>query len=446
MGSDSDWERCMKFASETLAEFGLPHECRVVSAHRTPDWMSEYAGSAAARGLEVIIAGAGGAAHLPGMVAGHTLLPVIGVPVQSQALNGMDSLLSIVQMPAGVPVAYHGHWKSGRRQRGSACHFDSRRRPALICDGNSRSFESRGPSRCWEHVSERRSSAVAQAPRSPLPPGSTIGVFGSGQLGRMLAMEARRMGYRIHTYSPESESPTGQIADLEFAAAYDDCEAVRAFSKGVDALTFEFENVPSLVAEIAAEDGVPVRPSGAILHAAQNRRREKSMLRRAGLPVTPFLFVESVADMEEALQEIGYPAVLKTAAFGYDGKGQTQIESEATLESAWQSLGGKACVLEAHVNFERELSVVAARGANGDFAAYPLVENRHVNHILDVTIAPAEVEPAVAREAERLARQLCEFLGMTGVLCIEFFLLPKPRKGSNVSGIGVGVDRASADK
>ena len=105
MGSDSDWERCMKFASETLDEFDLPHECRVVSAHRTPDWMSEYAGSAASRGLEVIIAGAGGAAHLPGMVAGHTLLPVIGVPVQSQALNGIDSLLSIVQMPAGVPVA-----------------------------------------------------------------------------------------------------------------------------------------------------------------------------------------------------------------------------------------------------------------------------------------------------------------------------------------------------
>lgn len=113
MGSDSDWERCMKFSSDTLAEFNLPHECRVVSAHRTPEWMSEYAGSAAARGLEIIIAGAGGAAHLPGMVAGHTLLPVIGVPVQSQALNGMDSLLSIVQMPAGVPVATMAIGKAG---------------------------------------------------------------------------------------------------------------------------------------------------------------------------------------------------------------------------------------------------------------------------------------------------------------------------------------------
>ena len=279
---------------------------------------------------------------------------------------------------------------------------------------------------------------MAHAHQSPLPPGSTIGVFGSGQLGRMLAMEARRMGYRIHTYSPERNSPTGQVADFEYAAAYDDSAAVRSFAKGVDALTFEFENVPSLVAEIAEAEGVPVRPSGSILHAAQNRQREKSMLSRAGLPVTPLRFVADRTELEEAAQEIGFPAILKTAAFGYDGKGQTRIESETRLESAWQSLGGQACVLEAHVNFERELSMVAARGANGDFAAYPLVENRHVNHILDVTIAPAEVEPAVSQEAERLARQLCEFLGLIGVLCVEFFLLPKPRTESDALASELG--------
>ena len=273
---------------------------------------------------------------------------------------------------------------------------------------------------------------MAQSRRTPLSPGSTIGVFGSGQLGRMLAMEARRMGYRLHTFSPESSSPTGQIADSEFAAAYDDRAAVRAFAKTVDALTFEFENVPSLVAEIAAEEDVPVRPSGAILHAAQNRLREKSMLRQAGLPVTPFRFVEDSADLEEAVREIGCPAILKTAAFGYDGKGQTRIEPGVRLSSAWLTLGGHACVLEAHVDFERELSMVAARGVNGDFAAYPLVENRHVNHILDTTIAPAEVEPSVAREAEKLARRLCEHLELVGVLCIEFFLLPKSRADRDV--------------
>lgn len=268
---------------------------------------------------------------------------------------------------------------------------------------------------------------MAQSSRTPLSPGSTIGVFGSGQLGRMLAMEARRMGYRLLTFSPESSSPTGQIADSEIAAAYDDRAAVRAFARTVDALTFEFENVPSLVAEIAAEEDVPVRPSGAILHAAQNRLREKSMLLKAGLPVTPFQFVKDPAELEEALQKIGCPAILKTAAFGYDGKGQSRIESGANLSSAWQTLGGQPCVLEAHVDFERELSMVAARGVNGDFAAYPLVENRHVNHILDATIAPAEVEPAVAGEAEKLARRLCEHLELVGVLCIELFLLPMSR-------------------
>ena len=270
---------------------------------------------------------------------------------------------------------------------------------------------------------------MASARRSPLSPGSTIGVFGSGQLGRMLAMEARRMGYRIHTFSPERNSPTGQIADYECAAAYEDSAAVHSFAKKVDVLTFEFENVPSLVAEIAEAEGVPVRPTGSIHHAAQNRQREKSMLSRAGLPVTPFRFVAGRTELKEAAQEIGFPAILKTAAFGYDGKGQTRVESETKLELAWQSFGGQVCVLEAHVDFERELSMVAARGVNGDFAAYPLVENRHVNHILDVTIAPADVEPAVVHEAERLARRLCEYLGLIGILCIEFFLLPNSCKG-----------------
>ncbi len=266
---------------------------------------------------------------------------------------------------------------------------------------------------------------MLQKGQDPLPPGSTIGVFGSGQLGRMLAMEARRMGYRLHTFSPEEDSPTGQIADREVCADYSDREAVRAFTKEVDALTFEFENVPSLVAEIAETEGVLVRPAGSILHAAQNRLREKALFGKAGLPVTPYRAVTNLVELRTATGEIGFPAILKTAAFGYDGKGQIRLESEEQTENAWQALGGQACVLEAEVSFEREVSLVAARGADGDFAAYPLVENRHVNHILDVTVAPAEVEPAVAAEAERLARQLCEYIRLEGVLCLEFFLLPR---------------------
>ena len=276
-----------------------------------------------------------------------------------------------------------------------------------------------------------------ERPRS-LGPGSTIGVFGSGQLGRMLAMEARRMGYGIHTYSPERNSPTGQIADREFTGAYDDPASVRAFARSVDALTFEFENVPSVAAEIGEEEGALVRPAGAILYAAQNRLREKAMLSKAGLPTTTYRAVSSLSDLREAVQCVGLPAILKTAAFGYDGKGQSRIADDRGLEGAWDALGGQPCVLEAEVNFDKELSLVVARGEAGDFAAYPLVENRHVNHILDVTVAPAEVQPEVCAEAESLARQLCEFLGLIGVVCIEFFLLPGLQAGAE---FGVWDDR-----
>ncbi len=265
---------------------------------------------------------------------------------------------------------------------------------------------------------------MARAHLQSFPPGSTIGVFGSGQLGRMLALEARRMGYRLHTFSPTRNAPTGQIADQEVAAAYDDRSAVQAFVQSVDVLTFEFENVPAHVAEIAAACGVPVRPAGHILHAAQNRLREKMLLAQAGLPLTPHRAVGSLTDLQSAVQELGAPAVLKTAVFGYDGKGQARIDSDRRLEAAWQAVGRQACVLEAFVDFASEVSVVAARGVDGSFAAYPLVENRHVNHILDITIAPATVEPTIAGEAEQLARQVLSALDVIGVLCIEFFLLP----------------------
>ena len=233
------------------------------------------------------------------------------------------------------------------------------------------------------------------------------------------------MGYLLHTFSPERDSPTGQIADREVTAAYDDRCALRAFAQGVDVVTFEFENVPAHVAEIAESVGVPVRPAGRILHAAQNRLREKSLLSQAGLPVTPHRAVATLAELRQAVAQIGLPAILKTAVFGYDGKGQVRLDTVEQLDAAWQAVGRQACVLEAYVEFASELSLIAARGVDGSFAAYPLVENRHVNHILDVTIAPAAVEAAVAREAESLACRLFESLDVVGLLCIEFFLLPQ---------------------
>ncbi len=257
--------------------------------------------------------------------------------------------------------------------------------------------------------------------KQPILPGATIGVLGSGQLGRMLALAARRMGYRIHTFSPEQDTPTGQVADLEVVAAYHDLEAVRAFARQVAVVTFEFENVPSATAQAAAEYA-PVRPGGAVLHTTQHRLREKTFLAQAGFPVTPFRAVHSLGDLHQALQALGAPAVLKTAGFGYDGKGQVKIASPAEAEHAWVALGDEEALLEAFVDFEREVSVVGARGLDRAFAHYGVIENSHHHHILDVSLAPPALPPEIAAEAVEIARGILEALDVVGVLCVEFFL------------------------
>ena len=254
-----------------------------------------------------------------------------------------------------------------------------------------------------------------------LLPGATIGVLGSGQLGRMFAMAARRMGYLVHTFSPETDTPTGQVADVEVTASYDDLAAVRDFASRVQVVTFEFENVPAATVEAIAGI-VPVRPDGAALYTTQHRLREKTFLQRAGIPVTPFRHVRTLLELNDALKTIGCPAVLKTAGFGYDGKGQRLIKTLAESADAFQSLDGQEAILEAFVDFEREVSVICARGADGEIAHYGVVENAHERHILDCTIAPARISEGIAREATRLATSLLEQLSLVGVLCVEFFL------------------------
>lgn len=263
---------------------------------------------------------------------------------------------------------------------------------------------------------------MATNKQKPLLPGATIGVFGSGQLGRMLALVARRMGYRIHTFSPEANSPTGQVADREICAPYADLAAVRRFVKGVDVVTFEFENVAAEVAQIAEEAGVPVRPGGWVLHTSQNRLREKRFLAAAGLPVTSFAEVHSLADLQVGLARLGCPAILKTTAFGYDGKGQAKITHPDEAATAWRTIGEQPAVLEAFVNFAREVSVVAARGVDGSFAHYGVIENLHRNHILDLSLAPARVTPQVVRDAVEIAQTILTKLDVIGVLCVELFL------------------------
>ena len=256
---------------------------------------------------------------------------------------------------------------------------------------------------------------------NPIFPGATIGVLGSGQLGRMFAIAARRMGYRVHTFSPDSDTPTGQIADLEIEASYDDLDAVRRFARNVDVVTFEFENVPFATVEAAAQV-VPVRPRGEVLHIAQHRLREKQWLAKHGFPVAPFAHIRVLKDLHEALKTIGAPAILKTAGFGYDGKGQTSIHAVDDAAHAFANLDGQDGVLEKRIDFEREISVVAARGTDGSFVHYGVVENQHIGGILDLSIAPAPIDACIAAEAIEIAQSVMRDLDVVGVLCVEFFV------------------------
>jgi len=248
-----------------------------------------------------------------------------------------------------------------------------------------------------------------------------LGVLGSGQLGRMFAIAARRMGYRVHTFSPDEDTPTGQVADREVRADYHDLDALARFAREVSVVTFEFENVPSAAIECVASH-VPVRPGGQALHIAQHRLREKTFLAGKGFPTTPFLAVHSRSELTQALARLGYPAVLKTAGFGYDGKGQAVISRPEDAEEAWRRIGAVEAVLEAFIDFEREVSVVAARGLDGEFAHFGVVENLHRNHILDVSLPNAPVGEQVAGQAVEITRGIMEALDAVGVLCVEFFL------------------------
>jgi 5-(carboxyamino)imidazole ribonucleotide synthase len=252
-------------------------------------------------------------------------------------------------------------------------------------------------------------------------PGATLGVLGSGQLGRMFTIAARRLGYRVHVYSPDSDTPAGQVGDVEFVAPYEDLDRVREFARGVSVVTFEFENVPSATSRACAEVA-PVRPDGEVLHVTQQRLREKSFLHERGFPVTPFRRINSLAELESAARGLGLPAVLKTASFGYDGKGQQKLKSTAELSTAFANLKGAEGIYEAFVDFEKEVSVIAARTVDGQFAAFPVFENAHANHILDVTFAPAAITDSLAGQAVELAGGILTALNVVGLLTVELFV------------------------
>ena len=255
----------------------------------------------------------------------------------------------------------------------------------------------------------------------PIMPGALLGVLGGGQLGAMFAVAAHRMGYRVAVITDTHECPAARHADRLYVGSYDDPVFLAEAAEGLAVVTFEFENVPAAAGE-ALKAAVPVRPHPEVLFTTQSREREKAFLVERGIPCGRHVVVRTEEDLQQAVKNIGLPAVLKTAAFGYDGKGQRMLKEMADIHDAWVSLGELPCVLEEWIDFQCELSVVAARGLDGAVVAFPAIRNEHANHILDVSSCPAELPAEVLGEAEHLAATVLSELGVVGVACVEFFL------------------------
>ena len=253
-----------------------------------------------------------------------------------------------------------------------------------------------------------------------IAPGKTIGVLGGGQLGRMLAQAAQTLGYRVHVYEPQIHCPAGAVANHEVNASYQDADALLDFARGVDVVTYEFENIPAAALAVIAPL-VPLHPSAEVLHTTQNRQREKAWLKANGFPHVAY--AEALdGDIAPAVAQVGLPCVVKTADFGYDGKGQMKLTTAADLEQAVAIFRGRRCVVEAWCEFSCELSVIVARSTTGETRAFPVSENIHTHHILDFSIVPARVPTAVAAAAEALAARIAEKIGVVGLLAVELFL------------------------
>eukprot|EP01132_Coremiostelium_polycephalum_P007735 gene7735-9513_t len=526
MGSQSDWDT-MKLASNTLTTLGVPHEVKIVSAHRTPDRLFEYAKSAKSRGLKVVIAGAGGAAHLPGMVAALTPLPVFGVPIQSKTLSGVDSLLSIVQMPAGIPVGTLAIGNAGAtnaailaastlapyyptidtnleayRQKQTDAVQDSpvdstepisttgslstksstlpaSEIAALLSLGTNNQQQQQqhqspthivapiatsvnhsqlinqqqpittlpiastgGPVSSVINISSpvrSNSPLPPQMEKSPLsnfvlssirpsglvlPPGSTIGILGGGQLARMIAIAAAQLGYKTHIFCPEADPSASHVATFTTRSSYNNLSSLDSFAARVDVVTYEFENIIVEPIEYLAKK-VAVFPDPKVLKICQDRVQEKKFVQSLGVPTAAFESVDSLAALRTAVKKIGLPAILKSNTMGYDGKGQVKITEGCDLEQAWKKVTSDSskAILEQYIEFESEASVIIARGLDSIELSFPLVTNKHVNHILRQTIAPAQVPLSVHKEAKEIASKIAKGINLVGLIAVELFVV-----------------------
>jgi len=266
-----------------------------------------------------------------------------------------------------------------------------------------------------------QAAAAPPLPSDVILPGAVLGVMGGGQLGAMFAMAAKRMGYRVEAISDTEDCPAAHHADRVHVGGFDDAQTLEQIARSLDALTFEFENVP-VEATRAMQHAVPVRPAPEVLWTTQDRAREKAFLADHGFACAPHRVVRSREEMHAAVVALGLPAVLKTAAFGYDGKGQRKIERADGIDAAWDALGPEVCVLEGWIDFDCEISVVAARGLDGATAVYEPSRNAHANHILDVSSAPSGLPATVIASARDIAARILEQLGVVGVACVEFFV------------------------
>ena len=254
-----------------------------------------------------------------------------------------------------------------------------------------------------------------------LAPGAVIGIVGGGQLGRMTALAAARLGYRCHILAPDADSPAMQVTNLATIAAYDDQDALARFGQAVDVVTIEFENLPvEPLAELARSR--PMHPAPSVLAICQDRAQEKGFLERIGVATAPNVVVADPEDVRRGLAELGTPAVLKTARWGYDGKGQIKLGAEADPERVWSEMATSRAVLERWIDFEREISVITARDRNGALASYVPVENQHRDHILARTIAPAPIPASLAKAAQELAEHIATELNLIGLLAVEMFV------------------------
>ncbi len=251
-------------------------------------------------------------------------------------------------------------------------------------------------------------------------PGEKIGILGGGQLGRMFALSAVQMGYEVISYSPEEYPPIAGVA-CHLQGDYQDLKKVAEFANQVKVATLEFENIPAETTQ-KIEETVSVYPGTSVLQTTQNRLREKKFLSDNGFPVVKYRHVKTKEELPRAIVELGTPCVLKTAGFGYDGKGQVKLTSESNLNALFPDAEFPDCILESFINFEKEVSVVCARGTNGSFVHWPLFENQHKNHILDLTVCPARVSPQTCDQAYGLAKNIVDTLGVVGTFCVEFFL------------------------